>query len=314
MKKILLSLLLLPLSFYCFAQNNKQIKDYPAKKISEHVYVIHGPRANPSVENKGFMNNPAFIVTPKGVVVVDPGSSLYSGKMVIRQIKKVTQLPVTHVFNTHLHGDHWLGNDAIKRTWPKVQIYGHPEMIKKSKAGEAQNWIDLMIASTDGFTKETKIVLPNNSTDDQDKFKINGLTYKIYAPKKAHSGTDLMIEVVEDAVIFLGDNVTYKRVARMDDATFKGNINACDVALNTGAKVYVPGHGPTGGTEVVTTFRNLIHTVYSLTKKYYEDDMDDFEMKPLIIAKLKAYKTWSGFDGAIGRFISLPILEIEADF
>jgi hypothetical protein len=37
-------------------------------------------------------------------------------------------------------------------------------------------------------------------------------------------------------------------------------------------------------------------------------------MKPLIIAKLKVYKTWSGFDGAIGRFISLAILEIEADF
>ncbi len=89
--------------------------DFSAEKISNHVYVIHGPLELPNETNEGFMNNPAFIVTDDGVVVIDPGSSVHTGNMLLREIRKVTELPVIAVFDTHVHGDHWLGNDAIKR-------------------------------------------------------------------------------------------------------------------------------------------------------------------------------------------------------
>jgi len=59
------------------------------------------------------MNNPAFIVTDKSVVVVDPDSTEKSGEMLLKQIARVTDKPVCHVFNTQVHGDHWLANDAI---------------------------------------------------------------------------------------------------------------------------------------------------------------------------------------------------------
>ena len=48
-----------------------------------------------------------------GVILVDPGSTYQVGKQVLAEIKKVTTKPVVAVFNTHIHGDHWLGNQAI---------------------------------------------------------------------------------------------------------------------------------------------------------------------------------------------------------
>ena len=125
-------------------QAGEQVRDYPLTKIAPHTYVIHGPLGYPSAENQGFMNNPGFVITSDGVVVIDPGSSLQAGRMLLKQIRTVTKKPVTHVFNTHIHGDHWLGNQAIKEAYPKARLIGHPEMIKKTNEGEGEQWVKLM--------------------------------------------------------------------------------------------------------------------------------------------------------------------------
>jgi len=43
--------------------------------------------------------------------------------------------------------------------------------------------------------------------------------------------------------------------SRLDDATFKGSIEACRVAASLNARHYVPGHGPTGGVEIVKAYQ-----------------------------------------------------------
>ena len=120
-----------------------------------------------------------------------------------------------------------------------------------------------------------------------------------------------MIYIVEDNVLITGDNVTHKRIARMDDATFRGNINACDVAIKLGVKVYVPGHGPTGDVRIVKQFRTYLATLYETVKDLADQGMTDFEMKPKVVAKLKAYQNWNGFADQVGKHISLAMLEIE---
>lgn len=289
----------------------KAIPDYPVKKIAAHTYVIHGPLGLPSPGNKGFMNNPVFVVTAKGVVVIDPGSSLYTGQMVLRQIRKITHKPVTHVLGTHIHGDHWLGNQAFSDAFPKALIMGHPKMISQARAGEADRWIRMMSNLTRGATDGTRAVIPDKAVDNAYKFKTGGITFRILAPKKAHSGTDIMIHVVEDKVLVLGDNVLHERIGRLDDATFRGNINACDVAVKLGAKVYVPGHGPSGDVRIVKKFRTYLSTIYETVKVLVDEGMSDFEMKPKVVAKLKHYHQWNGFKDEIGKHVSLAMLEAE---
>ena len=114
------------------------LDNFKAEQVSNHVWVIHGPLELPNEKNEGFMNNPAFIVTDGGVVVVDPGSSVHTGNMLLREIRKVTDKPVIAVFDTHVHGDHWLGNDAIKRAFPEADIYAHDKTISMIEAGAAR--------------------------------------------------------------------------------------------------------------------------------------------------------------------------------
>jgi len=308
--KFISALIFLLFSTALFAS---EISGYTAKKLANNTYVIHGPLEYPNKKNKGFMNNPGFVITQSGVVVIDPGSSVQTGRMVLNQIKTFTNKPVTHVLNTHIHGDHWLGNQAFSEAYPNVIIMAHPEMIKRAKSGAAEQWVSLMSKSTGGATNGTRAVIPSKSVDDKYFLKTGGIQFRIHAPKKAHSFTDIMIEVVEKSVVFVGDNALYKRMPRMDDATFKGNAIACQIAINLEAKVYVPGHGVSGGKEVVIPFMNYLNIIYSEVAKNYEAGMTDFEMKPNVLLKLKDYANWAGFHDEVGKHISLAVLEYERD-
>ena len=68
--------------------------EWVPEQVAPGVYVIHGPTELPSPSNQGFMNNPAFLVTDDGVVVIDPGSSVQVGEMVLARIEQVTDRPV----------------------------------------------------------------------------------------------------------------------------------------------------------------------------------------------------------------------------
>ena len=288
------------------------LDEFRAEKVSSHVYVIHGPLELPNETNEGFMNNPAFIVTAEGVVVIDPGSSVHTGNMLLREIRKITELPVIAVFDTHIHGDHWLGNDAIKRAFPDADIYAHHKTISMIDNGEGKNWLNLMHDMTKGATDGTKIVNAKDALKGGEDLSIGGHQFQIIHHGQAHTVTDIMILYKQDNVLFTGDNVTNKRIIRMVDASFKGSIETIEKAKSLQASIIVPGHGKTGGTELLDNYHTYLSTLYSNVSKYFDEDMSDFEMKPLIHPELSDYHDWSGYEDELGKHISGAYLEIEA--
>ncbi len=303
----------LAFSSVVLAGPNDVVRAYPAQKVGADTYVIHGPQGVPSVENQSFMNNPAWVITSDGVVVIDPGSSVQTGRMVMAQLRKTTDKPVTHVFNTHVHGDHWLGNQAVLEVWPKATIIGHPDMIRQARDGAGAFWVKLMSDLTKGYTDGTRAEFPTVEAADGQEFRIGGKTFRIHSSTDAHSKTDLMIEVVEDRTLFTGDNVLNRQVMNLRDGTFKGVMKATEQALALDAKLYVPGHGKSGDRKLVEEHKAWFDTLMSEVRRMYDDGMSDYEMKPVLTEKLGAYKDWAEFDANLGPQISLAILEIEQE-
>lgn len=286
------------------------VTDYALTALTPRVYILHGPNELPSKSNQGFMNNPGFVLTKAGVVVVDPGSSLQVGNLVLKKIATVTTEPVIAVFNTHLHGDHWLGNDAIRRVYPKAVIYAHPKMLQKAEAAGPE-WIALMNRLTEGGAKGTRPTIPNLGIENDETLALGGMHFRVYHNGVAHTDGDLMIEVVEEKVLFLGDNVFAGRAGRLDDGNFLGNIAACELALKSTALHFVPGHGRSSGREVVSKYRDFLKALYVSVKKYYDQGIAAYEMKDKVVAELKPYQHWVGFDREIGKLISLAYLQVE---
>ena len=307
-----LCLALLP-ALGCAGERGPAVPDYPADRIAENIYVIHGPLTTPNPENQGFMNNPGIVITGTGVIIIDPGASVQSGEMVLRAVKKLSDKPVVAVFNSHIHGDHWLGNQAIRAAYPDAAIYGHPNMIELIENGEGTAWVELMEQLTEGKTAGTEVVAPDIPVNHGDEIRIGALTFRIHNYGKAHTTSDIMVEVVERGVVFLGDIVLDGRLPRMAEGDIQGNIKTCDEILKSSAKIYVPNHGRTGGKERVEVMRTYFNIVYTNVKRLYEEDLSDFEMKDEISAKLKDYADWIDFDTQLGKHISFAYLKIEAD-
>ena len=76
--------------------------------------------------------NAAIIVNRDHVLVVDTHSKPSAAKALIRQIRdEITELPVRYVVDSHLHGDHAMGNEA----YPEV-FGGNVEVISSVKTRE----------------------------------------------------------------------------------------------------------------------------------------------------------------------------------
>jgi glyoxylase-like metal-dependent hydrolase (beta-lactamase superfamily II) len=295
------------------AERGPAVPDYAAEQVAPRTYVIHGPVGYPTPENQGFMNNPAFVLTPAGVVVIDPGSSVQSGEMVLRQIRRLTDKKVLAVLNTHIHGDHWLGNQAFREADPAVAIYGHPHMIADIEAGVGDSWVANMEQLTAGATRGTRVAGPNTAVQDGDQVEVGGIAFRFRHFGIAHSNSDLMIEVPQEQALFLADNATNRRIIRMDDGRFSGNVATLEAAMKLQAKVLVPGHGKTGDWALVRAYRDYLAGLKAAVKKYYDEGLADFEMKPRVAADMARFADWPGFDDELGKHISLALLEIEEE-
>jgi glyoxylase-like metal-dependent hydrolase (beta-lactamase superfamily II) len=80
------------------------------EKVRDNLFVITG----------GGGNTAAF-VTANGVVVVDTKLAGW-GQAILDKIRTVTDKPVTHIINTHTHGDHVGSNEFFPAS---VEIVAH---------------------------------------------------------------------------------------------------------------------------------------------------------------------------------------------
>jgi glyoxylase-like metal-dependent hydrolase (beta-lactamase superfamily II) len=291
------------------------IEHYPLAQVSKHIYVVHGTQALPSPESLGFMNNPSAILTDNGVIVVDPGSSAEIGKQLLKKVRAVSNKPVIAVFNTHVHGDHWLGNQGVRELYPAVPIYAHMRMIERVNAGEGEDWIKLLSGMTKGAIDGTKAVGPNIGLKGGEELVLDGVTLKIHHTGHAHTDHDLMIEVVDDKSLFFGDIVAAKRVPNSDvpqDASFKGSIAAIQTLLKRPIDLYIPGHGRSGGRDVPEASLRFLEALYASVTKYFNQGLQSYEMKDKVIDDLAEYKDWNNFN-EMGRVINFVYQEVERD-
>jgi len=288
--------------------------EYHFEKLNKNVYIMYGPLEEPNAKNKGFMNNPVAIISNNGVIVVDPGGSLIAGKMVLKELKKISNKPVIAVFNTHIHGDHWLGNGAIKAKYPKAVIYANPLMITLAKNGEGQKWVTIMNKLTNNVTKNTKAVYPTKSVVNLQKLQIDDQSFVIHHPKTpAHTKTDIIIEHVNSGTMIMGDLALVNRLGGFrGSSSIYGNIDILKYALKQKMNTYIPGHGQAGNAKIaILPYLNYLMQLESITKEGYRNELEDYQIKKIAIKKLDKYKKWHGFWANVGNHIIKMYAEIE---
>lgn len=241
MKKLLTLLCLLPLAAAAAIDNIATVP-VVAVKVGPHSYYVQGQAGAASSANQGYMSNAGFVVTREGVVVFDSLGTPPLADALLKQIRKITPVPVKRVIVSHYHADHVYGLQIFKAAGAEIwaheggkEYFASGEMAQRlaQRREDLFPWVD----------ENTQILMPDRWLSGDEDFELGGVKFAIRHVGPAHSAEDLALFVQPDRVLYAGDLVFKGRVPFVGNADSKSWLAALDKLLAFDAKVMVPGHG-----------------------------------------------------------------------
>lgn len=293
------------------------VPDVAPQQLSRHVWMIYSKDGFPTQENQGMMANIVFVVTSQGVVVLDSGASLQIGQMAIRMIRKVTPLPVVAVINSHYHGDHWLGNHAFVEAFGKeLPIHALAHTREQIAGHEGNLWRSLMERWTNQATLGTQVFAPNRTVEHGQEMLFGDVTLRLHHYGRAHTPSDLCVEVVQDRVTYVGDIAMENRIANMDDGSYPGTFKYYDALKKAaGEQLWVPGHGR-GQKDLLDTYGTFMRGIWEPCEQAVKEGVPLDQAKTLVLKDPRVASraaTMEGFESNIGKYTSLAYLEAEKE-
>jgi cyclase len=153
----------------------------PPEKVAENLYMIPGQGGNSGV-----------FIHANGVVLVDTKNP-NNGQAILDQIKTVTDKPITHIINTHTHGDHTGSNMFFPAT---VEVVTHENTATNmAKEGANPNF----------NTPENKHGLPDRSFKDRLTVLSGNDAIDLYYFGPAHTNGDAIVVFRNARVAHTGD-------------------------------------------------------------------------------------------------------------
>jgi glyoxylase-like metal-dependent hydrolase (beta-lactamase superfamily II) len=196
-------------------------------RISDGLYVLMGGPAQ---------GNILVLAGSDGLFLVD---SMY-GQMhqkILDALARISSQPIRFLVNTHLHGDHTGGNEAMAKLG--AVLISHENM-RKEMAAQAPN-------------PPSAATLPPLTYTDSITLHVNGEEISIFHPAPAHTDGDSIVYLRHANVMHVGDvpsSLRYPNIGVNDGGSVDGMMAAARQVMkiaNPNTKI-IPGHlGPVVG-------------------------------------------------------------------
>ncbi len=212
-----------------------------AERVVDNVYAIVGPIGQRSADNDGLNANFGFIVTPKGVILIDSGASRLGAEKIAAAIGKVTDQPVRWVVNTGSQDHRWLGNDYFAGKGAEVIALARTAATQAEYATQHMDGMKRFLG--DRMQGTNPMPAPKTLPGDTATLELGGETLTL-AYTNAHFPGDAWVWLPKRGVMFSGDLVYVDRILGvLPWSSVKNGQKAFHALAALKPAHIVPGHG-----------------------------------------------------------------------
>ena len=308
MKRILFLFLMV----FMAASHGADKKVYPLDppdvvKINERVYALLGPLELPTRFNRGYMVNSTAIIGDKGVILIDTGFSDEIGEHLKHAVARITPKPVTHVINTHHHGDHVLGNSVFKGA-TIISSVQCKKLVEDTGAG----WVEILEEATERKFPNTVPVLPTVTYAEETKTErvIEGVKLVLWVPKGSHTAGDMMVYLPEERVLVSGDILVQNITPNFQDGFVRNWVETLAQVVALKPATIVPSHGALMKLDDAAAMQRRMAALYAGVEAGYKKGLSDSEIRQTL-----DLDEWSRmhFFNMMGTNINRTYLEVEKE-
>jgi len=276
------------------------------KKVADNVWCFLGALDKPTKENAGFMANSCYVKTSEGYFLMDSGPSYQFAKQAYDVMKKIANLPVKYVVNSHHHDDHWLGNDFYKKTF-NATLIGPDSINTNYKEGDKTRMYKVLPQNA---IEGTHIIKLDKVPKEKMVVTLGGEEFDIYPMDvKAHTADDVFVYMPKSKVVFGGDLVMNGRVNSDRDGAVMGELKAIKFFRSLEWDVLVPGHGLITDKTALDETELYFTLMKERVSKAIEDDVDATEITDKV--KLEEFKDKAMYDLLNSRNVGYAFDELE---
>jgi len=266
--------------------------------VQGNVYMLVGAGGNITVQ-----------VGKDGVLLVDAEYAQLSAK-ILAAIRKISDVPLRYIINTHYHPDHTSGNENLRNAGRTIMGGNVSGDLGASAATEGAAIIAhynvLKRMSTPTGTQATTPPggWPTSTySNDEKKLWFNDEGIEILHPEHAHTDGDSIVFFRKSDVISTGDiftMTTYPIIDLAGGGSFQGLLDAVNkindlvipVYGQDGGTLIVPGHGRLCDAGDLLNYREMITII--------RDRIVSMIQKGMTLEQVKAAKPTFDYDPLYG--------------
>ncbi|HET9640656.1 MAG TPA: MBL fold metallo-hydrolase [Allosphingosinicella sp.] len=226
------------------AQRDLSSVEVKVEKIAPGVAVLFGAGGNIGLSYGA-----------DGNIIVDDQYAPLSGK-ILAAIAAVDPDPVRFVVNTHWHGDHTGGNEAMGGRGAVIVAHRNVRTRMSSE--------QFIAALNDRVPASPAGALPIVTFEDGVTLHLNGDTLHVVHVADAHTDGDSMVHWQKANVLHMGDTFFHKVTLPFIDLSSGGSIDGLIAAADKGlawsneTTRIIPGHGPVASKAELAAYRAML--------------------------------------------------------
>jgi len=247
-------------------------------------------------ENLGHSNN-AIIEMKDYLIVVD--ANFPSGaRLAMETAQRISSKPVKYVFDTHHHGDHLYGNAVWTKAGSTTLAFSG--VTEEMKRFEPKRWQSSVKERADVADLHLTAPEPPQQTIDKSPYVIKdgAREVRFYSFGWAHTRGDGFVYLPQDKLLCTGDAVVNGPYNFTGDAHVANWPKVIRNAQALGAIHVLPGHGPSGGPEILEGQARFLSELYKSVESAVKAGKKLEDVVPAAgkttITLSNAVKNWTG--------------------